>query len=57
MLILSIGALLAIFFSSFWVIAFLAMKDLLDLISLISTKGNSKDNSNSSAILLEIKTL
>jgi len=37
--------------------AFLAIKDLFDLISFISTNGNSKDNSNSLATLSEIKIL
>ena len=32
-------------------------KDLFDLISIISTKGNSKDKSNSLAILSESKAL
>jgi len=48
---------LAIFFSAICVIAFFATKDLLDLISFISTNGNSEDNSNLSAIFSEIKIL
>ena len=47
MLISSIGALFAIFFSSLSVIAFLATNDLFDLISFISTNGNSVERCSS----------